>query len=84
MDKTETFEQPVDIGGMIWTVRLTGDVLQVIDEVGRERHRSKGHLLTGTFLAMRLAEIPFESTPTIDRALQMRAAELAVTNSSRR
>ena len=61
--------------GEEWTVNIRGTVLQIVDSSGRERHKSRGHILTGTCLAMRLADTPFESTPNLDEALRRSAAK---------
>lgn len=61
--------------GEKWTVHLRGDCLQIVDSSGRERHKSRGHILTGTYLAMQLASVPFESTPNLDEALKRLAAK---------
>lgn len=64
----------IDFGpGNVWQVRLRGDWLQIVDGKGRERHRSKGHAMTGTHFAMQMQRLPFVSTPNVDAATRMHA-----------
>lgn len=64
--------------GVAWRVRINGADLQIVDDQGRERHCSCGHMLTGVHLAMALAERgDFKSLPNIDGALRMRAEQFA-------
>ncbi len=59
----------------IWEVRLKGDELSIVDPEGRQRFHSANHAMTGVHLAMQLAKNEFKSTPNIDKALQMLAAD---------
>lgn len=63
-------ETTIALNGGTWKVQRLGEKVQIIDEKGRQRHASIGHDSTATFLAMRLAELPFESTPNYDAAAQ--------------
>jgi hypothetical protein len=66
-------EEKLFIGLATWIVRITGDVCQIIDDQGRERHRSIGHMKTALFLANQIASQPFVSVPNLDAALRKRA-----------
>lgn len=54
-----------------WQVHLkdNGD-LQIVDSLGRQRHRSQGHMMTGVHLAMRLSESIMFSLAELDEALR--------------
>jgi hypothetical protein len=56
-----------------WKVRLDGETLTVVDDQGRLRHTSRGHMTTGVYLAAALARVPFESTPEMDIMLRQLA-----------
>lgn len=58
-----------------WTVYRRGQELMIVDAEGRNRHASRGHSLTGSYLAGMLADQPFRSTETLDQALKITAAE---------
>jgi hypothetical protein len=58
----------------IWKVQICGDELQIVDNLGRQRHRSKGHVNTGVHFAMFLADKSnLDSHPNADEALVMAA-----------
>lgn len=62
----------------VWQVRIRDDgCLQIVDHKGRSRHKSNGHAMTGVFLAMAIAERPFESDKNLDIALKQMAADFA-------
>lgn len=56
-----------------WEVMLNNDELCIADSEGRERHRSKGHIMTGMHLAMQLAKLPFSFVDKLNTILKMRA-----------
>lgn len=61
-----------------WQVRLKENgELQIVDDQGRERHRSRGHIMTGVHLAMMLSEHSHlvEKHPNLDKALKMAVAQ---------
>ena len=64
----------VDIHGQQWQIRLRGDELQIVDSLGRERHRSTTHAMSGVHLALLLDEYEsFRSTTELDATLRRRA-----------
>lgn len=72
---TPVVSQSISLGeGTTWIVNLRNDVLNIVDDQGCERHRSAGHLLTGSYLASSLASVPFASTPELDESMK-RAAQ---------
>ena len=46
----KTTELEVD-GNRIWKILLKGTTICIVDDQGRERHRSKGHEITAVYLA---------------------------------
>lgn len=60
--------------GETWTVNVRGDWLSIVDAQGRERHRSRGHDMTGIHLAMQLAKQHMEPLEGFDDALRLQAA----------
>jgi hypothetical protein len=66
-------ERTLIFDGKPWKVQLEGEKLTVIDDLGRLRHTSRGHLTTGVYLAAALVRVPFESTPQMDAMLQQLA-----------
>ena len=57
-----------------WQVLMRGDDVMIVDQHGRERHWSKGHVNTALHLAMMIAEhtrLRFGQEPNLDKALQM-------------
>jgi RecG-like helicase len=54
----------------VWRVLMHGEHVCIVDQLGRERHRSRGHESTATHLAMALADLPFSMTPHGDKVLR--------------
>jgi hypothetical protein len=68
----------VQIGSKVWKVQIEGEICRIVDDQGRERHRSRGHELTGVYLAMAIADRAdpeMEFNGPINEALKRRAQE---------
>ena len=68
------YQTAYQLGDAKWIIRLKGDWLQIVDDQGRERHRSEGHMLTGCYMASLIAGHEFRSNGNMDEALKQRAA----------
>ena len=58
-----------------WQVLKRGNEICIVDSEGRERHRSKGHVMTAVCYAMALSENKFNSLSNLDEALRMSAQQ---------
>jgi hypothetical protein len=58
-----------------WKVLKKDNEICIVDSEGRERHRSKGHVMTAVHLAMMLAEKPLEPDCNADAELRRSAKE---------
>ena len=56
-----------------WKILKNKDEICIVDPEGRERHRSKGHLMTAMHLAMMLSKNPLIPEPNADEALRLSA-----------
>lgn len=57
----------------MWSILKRGDSICIVDNYGRCRHRSNGHLVTAAHLAGRLAEQPLDRNENADIALRWEA-----------
>jgi hypothetical protein len=68
------YQTAYQLGDAKWLIRLKGDWLQIVDDQGRERHRSHGHMMSGCYMASQIGAVAFQSSGNVDEALKQRAA----------
>lgn len=67
--------QTVGMNNGDWQVRIRGTECQIVDEQGRCRHMSQGHINTAIALACRLDDMLFQSDPVCDAAMKKLAED---------
>jgi hypothetical protein len=68
----------IDTGpGGVWNILKRGDEVCIVDNEGRERHRSQGHLMTAVHLAMHMARWPLPLNEEADASLRQSAEDFA-------